>query len=165
MQAYYNYQRLLHPKTFMLWIAASSKMFISILSIHLLKFKLSAQQHPKKFLNYILDFLISFYFDHGLDCRYLENPNILGYMYCWNISKQVILFEAKIKETFKVKKLQIYKKYLRSNRRHDAWCYLGRPKFPNSYNRKHTKCKCKRKMRTLKTIKSHVTGKIPTIFN
>jgi len=97
------------------WIVASSKIFISTLSIHLLKFKLSAQQCLEKFLNYILDFLISFYFDHGLDCGYLENPNILGYM-CWNISEHVISPGAKIKENFKVTILQIYKEYLASNR-------------------------------------------------
>lgn len=93
-------------KHFCFWIVASSKIFIPTLSIHLLKFKLSAQQCLEKFLNHILDFVISFYFDHGLDCGYLENPNILGYM-CWNISEDMILLVAKIKENFKVKKLEI----------------------------------------------------------
>lgn len=109
-------------------IVASSKIFIPILSIHLLKFKLSAQQCLEKFLNHILDFVLSFYLDHGLDCGYLENPNILGYT-CWNISEDMILLGAKIKENFKVKKLQICKEYLPSNGWHHTRCCVGKREY------------------------------------
>lgn len=124
-------------------------MFMSVLSIQLIKFKLSPRRCLEKFLNYILALLIYFYLEHDLDSGYLENPNICGYMCCRNILKQVILLGAEIKKNFKVKKLQIYKEYLLSNRWHQAGCYLG---HPDIYNGKHFRNKPKGKMNTLKII-------------